>query len=352
MKVISAEDFGDSLFLNGTNRKTPVWGGIDLTFSCNMNCCHCYIPKSKEFIDRENELSFSEICCLIDELVDEGCLFFTISGGEPLIRDDFIDIYLYAIKKGLIITILTNGTLITPELAKVFSKYPNTYIEISLYGITTETYENITKTPNSFEKCLQGIEALLDNNVKLNLKTPILTLNAGEIIAINNFAKEKKLNFRCDPYVIPQLDGTKEPCKYRISPQDAVEFDFLFEDRSNVIKERLLTKENSRQFFRKCTDSVCKFSITPHGKLQKCTRMTTPSFNLHNSSFKEGWNSLYSMSLELFSNYPPEKYECSTCNKISICSPCPIDGIVENGAIGSQVEYKCKLTDLRIKQFS
>ena len=79
-------------------------GQFELTHRCNLRCQHCYIVRN----NKKAELTYKEICRVIDEVRKEGCLWLCLTGGEPLLREDFLDIYSYAYKKGFIITIFTN----------------------------------------------------------------------------------------------------------------------------------------------------------------------------------------------------------------------------------------------------
>ena len=83
------------------NRKEhrPFIGQIELTYRCNLNCIHCYC---KGLEDKEEELNTFQWKTYFDEIRQEGCIFLGFTGGDPLIRDDFLELYSYARKKGFI----------------------------------------------------------------------------------------------------------------------------------------------------------------------------------------------------------------------------------------------------------
>jgi MoaA/NifB/PqqE/SkfB family radical SAM enzyme len=128
-----------------------------------MKCVHCFLPHESDGCE---ELSYLEIRRILDEIVDEGCIGITLTGGEPLIRKDFLIIYDYAYKKGLVVVLFTNGTLLTPEIADRLQMFPPYRVEISLYGMTKSTYEKVTRIAGTYEKCINGIELLLDRGIK------------------------------------------------------------------------------------------------------------------------------------------------------------------------------------------
>ena len=125
-------EFSERIHSKVVETRIPINGTIEITFRCNLRCAHCYCS----YESKKEEMSYKEICHIFDEIADAGCLWLVITGGELFLRDDFLDIYTYAKKKGLIITLFTNGTLITPYIADYLKEYSPFAIEISLYGVT------------------------------------------------------------------------------------------------------------------------------------------------------------------------------------------------------------------------
>jgi len=128
------------LHKNGVARRTPLNGTIEVTRRCNLSCAHCYtnLPVGARKA-KERELSTKEHSRLIDEMAESGCLWLLFTGGEIFVREDFLDIYSHAKERGLIVTLFTNGTLITPEIADYLAEWRPFSIEVTLYGRTRET---------------------------------------------------------------------------------------------------------------------------------------------------------------------------------------------------------------------
>ena len=122
-------------------------GGIELTPYCNLRCVHCYLQ------DQINEslLSTEEIKKILDMLCTAGVLFLYFTGGEIFTRPDFLDIYVYAKKKGFIIELLTNGTLIDNKVIEIFNKYPPASVSISMYGKDEDSYYRVTKQKGMYK---------------------------------------------------------------------------------------------------------------------------------------------------------------------------------------------------------
>ena len=135
--------------------RIPLDGSIELTHRCNLRCVHCYLGDQDVIRKhRPEEMSTKQVMALIDEVVDAGALNLTFSGGDPMMRKDFAELYVYAVKKGLLVTVFCDGVLISDRIIEVFKRFPPSNVEVSIYGATRETYEAITQVKGSFERCL------------------------------------------------------------------------------------------------------------------------------------------------------------------------------------------------------
>ncbi len=141
-------EFSDWLRRLVGDQRIPVSGSIDVTMRCNLRCQHCYIPCETRAAqsEPEPELSLAEIQRMLDEFADAGCFWLLLTGGEPFLRKDFLDIYAHAKRKGMVLTIFTNGTLLTPQTADYLRNCAINW-QISLYGATQATYERVTGIP-------------------------------------------------------------------------------------------------------------------------------------------------------------------------------------------------------------
>ena len=146
-------------------KRAPLSFDIEITARCNMNCPHCYINLPAG--DKEaqvSELTMAEILAIAREAAGMGAVWCLITGGEPLLRKDFSDIYMGLKCLGLLVAVFTNATLINEEHIALFKKYPPRDIEITVYGVTKETYEKVTRRPGSFKRFMNGLDALMKNN--------------------------------------------------------------------------------------------------------------------------------------------------------------------------------------------
>lgn len=346
MPVIPYHKFSKRIHDKAVAERIPLGGVIEPTLRCNLKCAHCYVAYDRS----RKEMTYEEICHILDEITDAGCLWLLITGGEPLLRDDFLDIYSYAKKKGLITTLFTNGTLITEEIADYLKEWPPFKVEITLYGITKETYERVTGIPGSFECCMRGIELLLDRKVPIRLKTTVMTLNKDELWDIKKYAEDLGVEFRFDPILNAKLDGSKGPCQLRISPEEVVKLDLADEKRLKEWKEfcdKFLNPVKSDKLYT-CAGGLTSFHIDCYGELSLCIMSRNPSYNLLKGSFQESW---YDFIPKIREQKPKGEYKCAKCDIFPLCSQCPGWAILENGNPEVPVEYLCQIAHLQAKAF-
>jgi radical SAM protein with 4Fe4S-binding SPASM domain len=333
-------------------RRIPLEGTIETTFRCNLNCVHCYVnePASARAV-REQELSLERLKELIDEIVDEGCLDLLFTGGEVLLRPDFPELYLHAVSRGLRVSIYTNGTLVTERVAELFAAHPPALVEITLYGMTRETYERVTRVAGSFDRCLEGIRRLHERGLPLKLKTMVLTWNEHEVAAMREFARSLGVAFRHDSLLNPRVDcGAHRDPGLQVSPERAVAVDLEDPVRRTAYQEsyrRLSEAEpdpHQGENVYACGAGQIGFTVDPYGHLQLCQLSRRRSFDLKDDSFARGWH-------EFFPALRARKWQsnavCRRCDLRPVCGSCPGAAEMETGDIEGVVPQFCEITHLR-----
>jgi len=348
---ISYTEFGERLNNEAVAKRIPLSGSFELTFRCNLRCAHCYCNLPINDRDAiEKELTTEEVFNILDQIAEAGCLWLLITGGDPLVRQDFLEIYTYAKKKGFIITLFTNGTLITPEIADYLKEWPPNKVEITLYGVTSETHERVTQIPGSLKRSQKGIDLLLKRKIPLRLKTMAMTLNKNELWQIEEYAEALGVTFRFDPVLNPRLDGSRGPCKFRLSPKEVVGLDLKDTKRGKEWREfceKFVGPPQSDTLF-DCGAGISTFHIDPYGQMSACEMTRFQNYGLRSGSFEEGWR----RSIPEFLTLKPEgDYPCGKCELISLCGQCPGWGWLENGNPEAPVEYLCRIAHLRAEAF-
>ena len=230
-----------SLWEQTQEKRIPFSFDLEVTARCNNDCRHCYINLPVFNAEAEKkELSFDEISAIADEAVSLGALWCLITGGEPLLREDFSEIYTALKKKGLLTSVFTNACRITEEHIRVFKRYPPRDIEVTVYGVTKETYEKVTRCPGSYAAFRKGLDLLLESGVKVRLKAMAIRSNVHELPEIAKFCRERtKDYFRFDPLLHLRFDGNKqrneEILAERLPPAEIVAIEQADEERAESL---------------------------------------------------------------------------------------------------------------------
>lgn len=345
--LINDTAFLDHMTRAVTTGRVPVSGSIDLTHRCNLRCAHCYVGDARHGSAPSDELTTGQWHAVIDEITDAGCLFLLISGGEPLLRYDFGDIYTHAKKNGLLVTVFTNGTLVTDAVAALFADLPPHGVEVSIYGATAAIYERVTGVQGSYRRCMEGIDRLAACGVRYRLKTILMTLNAHELPGMKDMAAGQGVDFRFDPAIFPCLGGDKGPLALRVDARTAV--DYELED-PEALRQWAAYYDTMKDCpvldcLYGCGTGQTAFHIDPFGGLQPCLLVNTPRYDLRTGSFRKGWENVIPAIRQRRAG---AGFGCNACPKRVLCGMCPAFFRLENGDEESHSEYLCALGSHRL----
>jgi radical SAM protein with 4Fe4S-binding SPASM domain len=348
---VTVGEVGDELLRQLQTRRYPLAGSFEVTERCNLACVHCFINQpvsSQEAVARE--LTLPQISMIFDQLVEAGCLFLLLTGGEPLLRPDFCDIYGYAKRAGLLVSLFTNGTLLTPRIADFLAEWRPFAIEITLYGATQETYERVTQVPGSYARCMRGIELALERGLRLHLKSVLLQANRHELAAMSAFAKQLGVQYRFDGVLFPRLDGRQVPAAQRLSPAEVVALDREYPERQEEF-DRLYrqygTEPVRSEYVFSCGAGYRSFHVDSAGRLSVCMMARQPAYDLLQGSFRQGWEEFMPVLLRKKRTLDTP---CRSCTVGALCTQCPGWSQLAHGDDETPAEYICEVGRLRAAQ--
>ena len=352
MDILRYFDFSSEIHKRIKGRRIPVGGAIEITRRCPLHCIHCYnnLPADDQDAQRF-ELTYDEHCRIIDEITEAGCLWLLFTGGEIFLRKDFLGIYTYAKKKGLLITLFTNGALVTPEIADYLVEWRPFSIEISLYGCTQETHDRVTGVKGSFERYMRTIRLLTERKLPLKLKSMVLTTNKHEIWGMKRLVQEELgLKFRFDAMINPRIDCSQDPLAVRLSPQEVVELDLQDPKRIGEWKKffekfngPVHPPEDMDELYH-CGGGVQSFAIDPYGKLKICVLDSSDGYDLRKGSFRDGWEKHL---LHIRKQKITRQTKCIQCEIKAMCGMCPENAQLENKDPEEPVDFMCQVAHLR-----
>lgn len=333
-------------------KRIPVSGSIELTYRCNNRCVQCYCNQpAGDLQEKSRELTTRELFGIIDTIVAAGCLWLLLTGGEILLREDFREIYLYAKKKGLLVTLFTNGTLIHEGLADFLAEWRPFSVEITIYGATEATYEKVARCGGAYKHCMKGIDLLVERNVSLQLKTCLITMNAHELREMKALAASLGLSLRPDPLINCRLDLDRTPADFRLSPEEIVKADLLSGEEKKEWSRLLLQSppRNESGLIYTCRGGESSFNIDPYGNLSPCMIVKNKAVNLKEKNFHEIWEDMGRM---IETTTYPSGSPCKSCNLINLCGQCPGWSLLEQGNEEGPVDYLCSVARLRKEHLS
>lgn len=340
---------------------------LEITARCNNNCRHCYIAlPAGDRTAGEQEITTKEIDVIADEAVSLGALSCVLTGGEPLLRPDFEEIYLGLKKKGLLVAVFTNATLVRRSHVRLFKEYPPRDVEVTVYGVTRKTYESVTRNPGSFDAFMRGLNLLHDGGVKVRLKAMALRSNIHEWEQIVHFCRARTKDFfHFDPFLHLRFDG--DPVRNelikseRLTPDEIADIERNDSERfralekmcSKAFSARVDTSARSMLLFR-CGAGLTHCAIGWDGYFRLCSSLYHPDCmcDLRKTGLSYAWRKLVPIVRRMRSERRGVLLTCARCHVAHLCMYCPANAYLETGHMDGRVEYFCQVAHARAKMLT
>ena len=339
--------------------RLPLKGNIDLTYRCNNNCRHCWLRIPSNLPEKEYELTFDEIIRIVDEARSMGCRSWNVSGGEPMLRPDFKDIFDYITRKSVTYALNTNGSLITPEIARLMKRKGTKMV--ALYGATAEVHDYITQHPGSFEATMKGFAYLKEAGASFIVQIIPMRDNYHQFNDMKALAESLSHHFKIGAsWLFLSACGdpsrNQEIAQQRLDPKQVIDLDkpdLFFEEwlndkgkdqplnielpTSNFEKgmknkgqrtsNKELRRENSYchsdddRLFASCIAARRDFHIDPYGQMTFCCFIKEPAlrYNLRKGRFKECWENFLPSLTDKVKGGKEYRENCGSCIDHSEC---------------------------------
>jgi radical SAM protein with 4Fe4S-binding SPASM domain len=343
-------------------KKKPLLSSlqVELTERCNNNCIHCYINLAADSPKKKLELSTAEIKNVLDEAASLGCMEVVYTGGEPLLREDFEELYIHARKLGMRVTIRTNGTLLTAHLAELFTRIPPLEpIVITVYGMTRSTYDAVTRTPGSFDAFRRGIDLLTEHHVPFKLISMLIPINLKDSDSFEAWLAQLPCEDKSPSYndLLLDLRARRESDKnnvirhIRFSPEQAL----AIQNRMGGDKSEM--REFCAKFMGLAGNTLfncgaglgVKISLDAYGNLQPCLQLRHPDaiYDLKNGSIKDALTEFFPGLRGMKTENPAYLARCARCFLKGLCEQCPGKSWMEHGTLDTPVDYLCEFAHLQ-----
>lgn len=348
----------DHLFAKSTLRGVPLSGTFELTARCNLNCRMCYIHKRQnDAAVMERERTTAEWLALARQAQERQMLLLLLTGGEPLLRPDFREIYTGCRKLGLLLSVNTNATLLDEDMVAFLRKDPPIRVNITLYGASPETYGTLCGDPSGYERAYAAVLALKEAGIRIKLNYSATPWNVHDLPAVYEFARQNELLIQTASYMFPPVRACENgPCaaSERLTPQEAGQIRWEYErfrfDEQTLRQrtERMLSglavlepgecQELPTERIR-CRAGATTFWVTYDGQMRPCGMMERPSIDVMKHSFDAAWAYIRAEREKIML---PAK--CTACKWKEICEFCPAVTYAETGKFEQAPEYVCAKT--------
>jgi radical SAM protein with 4Fe4S-binding SPASM domain len=287
----------------------PLHVSLELTLRCNIRCAHCYnfdrdLPRP-EF---GPELSFPEILGLLDEFRELGTLYLSLTGGEAMVHPRFWDILDEAASRRFVVSLLSNGTLLTREVCDRLAGYVGLAgVSLSLYGARPETHDSVTKSRGSFERTWAGARRLQELGAGVGLKFIVMKANAAEAGDMIRMAEDGGFACSFEATITGRYDGSRTSVATRV---DSATLESLYR---GPLRGELATRSpdpTDDEF--KCNCARGNAAVAATGDVYPCIATPLRAGNVRERSFTEIWK-----NSEVF-----RRIRGLTLSDFKSCAPC------------------------------
>ncbi len=310
------------LLLRAAQEHIPLDVSLELTNRCNFRCAHCYIPD----FDAPDGLSTGRILTLLEELAGMGTLFLALTGGEPLLRNDWADIAHRARRLGFHVMLLTNGSLIDEASARLMAEL-SLQVRVSFHAGDPQTFDRVTGRPGSFDQVLDRVSLLVRRGADVELTVPVTRLNHHAPATVTALAAKLGVGVTVYTAILPSKNGGLAPLELRLPGEETAA---LLDGPATGCH---LPGEDDAEFLRQgplCAAGVRYAAISASGEVRACTVLPGAAGNLNEQSFREIWEGSPWLR-RLRGITAADLKGCSTCSKLAYCGRCHALALLEDG---------------------
>lgn len=170
--------------------KTPYLVALNLTKRCNLGCAHCYLDAGMREAGGSDELTTDEVIKAIDEIADlSDETMIVLTGGEPMLRRDLLDLAAHSASRGLMVVIGTNGLMLTEKRAGALQQAGVAGVGISLDSLDPDYHDQFRGAPGAWAKTMAAIDACRAVGLSFQLHFSVMEENAHELDDMIAFAR-------------------------------------------------------------------------------------------------------------------------------------------------------------------
>ena len=336
-------------------KKYPFQGTFELTPFCNFSCPMCYVHMQNAAASQL--LSTEQWLSLAQSAKDAGTIEITLTGGEPLMHPGFREIYTALHKMGMIITIMSNASLMDENFFQLMEQYPPRGFSITIYGNTPQTYQKMCGHPEACDIVKRNILRIRDmQGVSLRVKTTAIRHNIQDVPALLEWADAEKLRYNVFTFIDrPRAETNRCVDEYALSEEEEMAFWQYYQNRleslhrfdTQAYGQEALPRLNDQAVRADkgfhCTAGSSRYWINWKGEMLPCAMFDTPC----SQPLEKGISAAFEEIAAACAALPGlGQTECKDCNLRGLCRPCPASHYLETGEFGVLSQRICKRQQL------
>lgn len=316
---LSWREYSDALDDACRARRIPLGATFELTPLCNFACQMCYVRLTKGQMEKQGRLrTAGEWLALGREAQKAGSLYLLLTGGEIFAREDFREIYMGLSGMGFLITLYTNGYLLTEETIGWLKECPPIRLRITLYGASDATYEKVCGVKDGFTVVSRNIDRLREAGIRLEIAMTVICDNAQDLEAVTAYAQARETLFTYTFEIV-------KPVRDAVSR--AVEVRFAQGGLADAVKRPIQRVDALYPGVTNNALDVCGsrdrcYWVMWDGRMSICSFINT----IHENPFEKGLEGAWADLCDRLARIRKPK-QCIDCRYMKFCIACP--GVLE-----------------------
>jgi MoaA/NifB/PqqE/SkfB family radical SAM enzyme len=332
--------------------RLPLEVSVDFTYRCSNACRHCWLVKADSPAEGAAELTTDEWRQVVDQARALGTRRWSLSGGEPMLRDDFAELFDCITRKAVGYSLNTNGALITPRIARLLTRKGTKMI--ALYGATVEVHDHVTRTPGSFDATMEGIARLREAGAGFTVQLVPMRANWHEWARMRELAASLSRHWRVGAawlYLSACGDAARnaEIARQRLDPEDVVALDPP-DPLGSLEADDGAAAVGDERVYARCIAARRDLHVDPYGGVAHCSFIKDPALrfplrgaggSIAPGALERIWEERLPAVADGVCGGPEYLEGCGSCELRDDCRWCGVYGYLEHGRHGAKVEYLC-----------
>ena len=342
----STQDFFDTYF-NGEPQLTNLH--IEIIGKCNERCIHCYIPHEMKIRSMESNMFYS----ILEQSRKMNLLHITISGGEPMIHNDFVAFLRKCNEYNFSVNVLSNLTLLNQNIIAEMRKNPLLCVQASLYSMDASVHDAITQQKNRYKKTKSAIMELIENDIPVQISCPIMKQNINSYRDVIEWGKKNNMNVSSDYVIIAGYDHTTQNLNCRLQINEICQI-INQKINDNPIYLESIGREYEKKKFLNQDDYICSvchssICISETGNIYPCAGWQDYVIaNINEINLSDVWEN--SPQIKYLRNLRRKDFpKCISCSAKEFCTMCMVRNANEDpqGDPLKVNEYFCEIAKMK-----